>query len=88
MWAGGSTVNPPQNRDQVGTMSDPEISPADPIFYLHHSNIDRLWDKWNENHTEKPDLQGQDALMDPWTYDLRRDRIIDTKIFGYFYQSN
>ena len=87
MWVGGATVNPPQSRDQVGTMSDPEISPADPIFYLHHSNIDRLWDKWNENHAEKPDLQDQDALMDPWPYDLRRDRIIDTKIFGYFYQS-
>jgi tyrosinase len=86
MWVGGTTVNPPQSRDQLGTMSDPEVSPADPIFFLHHSNIDRLWDKWNENHTEKPDLKGQDAVMDPWPYDLSRDRIIDTKLFGYFYQ--
>jgi tyrosinase len=24
------------------------MSPLDPIFWLHHANIDRLWAKWNE----------------------------------------
>lgn len=23
------------------------LSPLDPIFWLHHCNIDRLWDRWN-----------------------------------------
>lgn len=29
-----------------GWMSDPNCAASDPIFYLHHSNIDRLWVKW------------------------------------------
>jgi tyrosinase-like protein len=29
-----------------GQMGDPTASPNDPIFYLHHCNIDRLWAMW------------------------------------------
>lgn len=29
-----------------GWMSDPNCAAQDPIFYLHHSNIDRLWVNW------------------------------------------
>lgn len=32
-----------------GLMSDPGLSGLDPIFYLHHANIDRLWAAWNAN---------------------------------------
>lgn len=32
-----------------GLMSDPGIAALDPIFYLHHSNIDRMWAMWNGN---------------------------------------
>jgi hypothetical protein len=24
---------------------------GDPIFWMHHSNIDRLWVSWNQTHT-------------------------------------
>lgn len=27
-------------------MSDVSASPGDPLFYLHHANIDRLWWQW------------------------------------------
>ena len=30
-----------------GLMSDPGLAALDPIFYLHHSNIDRMWAAWN-----------------------------------------
>lgn len=29
-----------------GLMSDPDTAALDPIFYLHHCNIDRLWEVW------------------------------------------
>ncbi|PJR90799.1 tyrosinase [Ochrobactrum sp. 695/2009] len=28
------------------------LSPVDPIFYLHHANIDRLWDVWARKQTK------------------------------------
>lgn len=37
-----------------GLMSDPGIAALDPIFYLHHSNIDRMWAAWNENGNSNP----------------------------------
>jgi tyrosinase len=30
----------------VGGLMAQFLSPADPIFFMHHSNIDRLWDVW------------------------------------------
>jgi tyrosinase len=29
-----------------GWMSDPDRAARDPIFWLHHCNIDRLWNRW------------------------------------------
>jgi tyrosinase len=40
-WIGGIA--------QQGTMMLP-ISPSDPVFFLHHSQIDRLWAQWQEEH--------------------------------------
>ena len=30
-----------------GLMADPDAAAADPIFWVHHANIDRLWFIWN-----------------------------------------
>ncbi len=38
----------------VGLMTDPGIAALDPIFYLHHCNIDRLWDIWNTRANSNP----------------------------------
>ena len=67
-------------------MSNPAVSPADPVFWMHHANLDRLWWQWYNstagNH-QNPGLTGIDALMDPWTYTEPDTRDIAT--FGYTY---
>jgi len=30
----------------LGLMSDPNLAARDPIFWLHHANVDRLWARW------------------------------------------
>ena len=48
----GALENLPHNRVHVriggqnGFMSDPATAALDPIFWLHHCNIDRLWEVW------------------------------------------
>jgi tyrosinase len=37
-----------------GLMADPGIAALDPIFYLHHANIDRMWAVWNANGNSNP----------------------------------
>lgn len=34
------------HRDVGGAMADPNTAALDPIFWLHHSSIDRLWQVW------------------------------------------
>ena len=69
-----------------GTMSDASVSPADPVFWMHHANLDRLWWQWYNspqgNH-QNPPLTGTDAIMDPWTYTEADTRNINT--LGYTY---
>ena len=37
-----------------GWMNDPNFAAQDPIFWLHHANIDRLWNQWlNRNPKHK-----------------------------------
>lgn len=42
VYTGGSLT-----ATNYGLMADPGTAALDPIFYLHHSNIDRLWATWN-----------------------------------------
>jgi hypothetical protein len=39
---GGAEVDPCAG----GLMTDPDCAALDPIFWLHHANIDRLWNAW------------------------------------------
>jgi tyrosinase len=45
VYVGGSAPD----GQTYGLMSDPGIAALDPIFYLHHANIDRMWAMWNAN---------------------------------------
>jgi len=37
-----------------GDMAEFSTVGADPMFYLHHSNIDRLWESWNQLGNKNP----------------------------------
>jgi len=50
-----------------GTMSQIPTAPADPMFWMHHAEIDRIWAVWSSTHSgQTPNLQGPDAVLDPW----------------------
>jgi tyrosinase len=70
-----------------GTMSSIPTAPADPIFWMHHANIDRLWWQWQQSHAGKnPNLTGtgpSSPVMDPWSYTEPQTR--DINALGYAY---
>jgi tyrosinase len=66
VYVGGTSPDGQTN----GLMSDPGTAALDPIFYLHHANIDRMWGVWNANlaNTNPTDpnwLNGPPATGDP-----------------------
>ncbi len=67
-----------------GLMSDPATAAADPIFWMHHCNLDRLWWQWHLAHpTINPPLSGASAVMNPWSSTEPDTRDIHT--LGYTY---
>jgi tyrosinase len=69
-----------------GTMSDITVSPADPLFFMHHGEIDRIWSVWQANPGNAgkgPTLTGADADMDPWPEAATQLQSITT--LGYSY---
>ena len=54
----------------MGWMTDPDCAAADPVFWTHHSNIDRLWRRWldtpgNLNPTGQSWLSQSYRFYDP-----------------------
>ncbi|KAL4385530.1 hypothetical protein GQ457_15G013720 [Hibiscus cannabinus] len=53
----GSSLNP--GREDMGKFYS---AARDPIFYAHHSNIDRLWEVWTEVNKHQLDITDPDWL--------------------------
>jgi tyrosinase len=58
-WVGGMFLV--GDRIRYGTMEPLETSPNDPIFFIHHASVDRLWAQWEESHPDayRPQGEGQ-----------------------------
>lgn len=67
-YAGKKMPNPIyQNNDNFGLMTQVESAGFDPIFWLHHSNIDFIWQSWeNGPNGRRPSLAELEAA--PWPY--------------------
>ncbi|XP_077978910.1 tyrosinase-like [Glandiceps talaboti] len=78
-----------------GTMSDVPISANDPIFLLHHCNIDRIFEKWLRRHNvtseEFPDKStpvghGRDSNLVPFfPVHTNGEFFKRSETFGYTY---
>jgi hypothetical protein len=54
------------DEEYEGLMADPGLAGLDPVFFMHHSNIDRMWTAWNvtgnnQNPTDANWLNGPSA---------------------------
>jgi tyrosinase len=67
-----------------GSMRLVPFAPCDPVFWMHHCEIDRIWSEWQAvNPGQHPALSGSAAIMDPWT-----EAEVDTRditALGYAY---
>jgi tyrosinase len=74
-----------------GTMGAIPTAPADPIFWMHHANIDRLWWQWQNSPAgsgkNQPLTGGPGSttspVMDPWTYTETDTRDITSLFYTY-----
>jgi len=71
--ATGDLENVPHNVIHVlvggsGLMGDPNRAALDPIFWLHHANIDRLWSHWLEQGGGRADPSDPSWLTSLFTF--------------------
>jgi tyrosinase len=67
-----------------GSMGSIPFAPCDPVFWMLHCEIDRIWAEWQvANPGQNPTLSGSAAIMDPWA-----ETEVDTRdimALGYSY---
>jgi len=69
-----------------GDMSDPNLAAYDPIFYPHHSNIDRIWAIWQTDHgVENIPSYMKDVVLRPFAMTVRQ--VLDINGLEYQYAS-
>lgn len=84
LWVGGSML--------------PMTSPNDPVFFLHHANVDRLWAQWQQLHSALPYVpttatpgapQGHRLTdgMQPWGAAITVQSTLNHHAMGYKYDS-
>jgi len=75
----------------VAHMGDVPVAGNDPIFYMHHANIDRLWACWQNLHTTQPGTwQTQQFSFVDETGTLQTQPVknfMDSTTLGYVYDN-
>jgi tyrosinase len=68
-----------------GTMSG-SSSPADPLFWLHHANIDRLWSVWEKAHPRAIPPNVSETLKPAPLFGIKVSAVLDINALGYGYE--
>lgn len=80
----------------VGGSMGRATSPNDPVFFLHHANVDRLWAIWQMQHPGEPFYlptiggpQGHNLNdpMSPWGAAVTPASVINHRALGYWYDN-
>ncbi|MCW7941221.1 tyrosinase [Streptomyces hygroscopicus] len=75
----------------VGGQMATGVSPNDPVFWMHHAYIDRLWAQWQRLHPRSgylplrgtPNVVDLDEPMKPWN-DVRPADLLDHRTYYTF----
>jgi tyrosinase len=83
-WVGGTD---PTNPNVGGDMGNIGTAAFDPIFWAHHTMIDRIWYQWQLKHgvNNIPAHYGEKVLA-PWG--LTVEQVLDVRTLGYDYASS
>lgn len=81
VWVGGAMPTP--------------LSPRDPVFYFHHSHVDKVWQEWQEIHQSSAYITTSMLRYDG-TYVFNGETlplvdpndITDSRVYGVFYAEN
>ena len=83
VWVGGSMAT--------------STSPNDPVFFMHHCNVDRLWAIWQLQHPDQQPylpgvggMQGQNLNdpMSPWGGATTPASVLNHRSLGYWYDTD
>jgi tyrosinase len=69
----------------VGGTMVTSASPADPIFWLHHAFIDKIWADWQLLHPGVNPANPTEVLQPAPIMTRRVDQVLDTRSLGYVY---
>jgi tyrosinase len=67
-----------------GTMAT-STSPTDPLFWLHHGFIDKLWADWELAHPGANPPNSAETLQPPPIINRNVSQVLSTQVLGYVY---
>ncbi len=69
----------------VGGIMATASSPSDPLFWLHHANVDRLWASWQQRHSGARPANRTETLQPPPLLGNRVSSVLNLSKLGYRY---